>query len=615
MGRAGYAASVAFGTLVVLLTPGLAFRDDPPPQDADLIPAVVPVSDADDAYPLILKLNAAFPPSQGVSARERSILVNNFREKASDEPVVKGLIARNTKALALFGEISHRSAFRDPNYRDLGSIGMDTPIPQFLAVVSVARLSSLQAESLLKKGRGAEALAEALRIVDVGRSFTRFHQQLIEQIVGMLVMDIGTERALEIVTSGKLDRASLRGAAARLSAGSDTARGLQEALRYEYVREVHAFDHRSEIADLYRGLFSVPERGLTPKNLLVAAAAKGAWYIFLPHRTKALVAARFRRIIADAGGPCPRTQPARELLPLGPGPNIVGRILYNAIPAGEKIAVRRCETDFRASAAATAAALQAYRLDHGRFPASSAELTPGYLSAAPVDPFAGSRYARSADGRSFELCSGGASGEQKYSHADGLCVDSRAPVDVRKADVYGAGRDGWANLMNAAVNDRADALRLLIDDGADINGKDADGLTALMLVAVIGSEDTARILIDNGADVNAKAKDGRTALANASSRRRADMVRLLIARGADIDAVTGAPAQFELGRMYQLGQGVPKDLMRAFALFRKAAKQGYAPGKYQLARMCLLFPGWIVFYSAIVLMLLRSRERKRATAL
>ena len=404
MGRAEWNALVAVGAILFVLGLKLASRDDPPPQEADLLPAAaVPAAGTDDAYPLFLKLNAAFP----LTADERAVLTKHFDGKASSETAVAGYLARSTETLALFAELGRRSTFQDPNYRDLSAVGPATPVPQFFSVVAAAKLSSLQAEALLKKGRAAEALAQALTIVDAGRAFTRGHQQLIEYLVGLLVTDIGAKRALEIAASGKVDRARLVAAAAHMSAPSNAAPGLQEALRYQYLIQKHVLDHLPELAA------GNTRSKYAPRNLMIAASAKGGWYIYMPNRTRALFADRFRRMITEAGKPCLLAAvPEQEPLPIGLRPNMVGRILYDiAIPSYQKIFARRCESDFRETAAAAAAAVRAYRLDHGRFPASLSELTPGYLATAPVDPFSGGAPLYSAE--TGELHSAGKDSEGK----------------------------------------------------------------------------------------------------------------------------------------------------------------------------------------------------------
>ncbi|HEX4047963.1 MAG TPA: hypothetical protein VH309_09025 [Elusimicrobiota bacterium] len=403
MGRARRIAAGAAGMLVFILVVKLASRDDPPPQDADLIPAAIPASAADDAYPVYRRLDAALALTQ----EERGVLSKDFDGAVPDEPAVAGFIARSTEALALFARLDGRSAFLDPNYRDLSTVGPATPVPIMASVVAAAEMTSLQAESLLKAGRARDALAKSLLIVDAGRALTRARAQLLPNLVGTLLVQIGAKRALAAARSGRLDRATLLEAAARLSEPTDAAASLQNGLRYEYVRQAYTLDHLDEFS-IHRG-----EAGNTPRNLMIASMARGGWYAYLPHRTKALFAGRFHLLVAEAARPCLQARiPPFSPLPIGLRPNIVGRILFNiATPSYEKLYTRRCETDFRLTAAAAGAALQAYRLDHGRFPASLSELTPGYLAAAPVDAFTDAAPVYSS--QTGEIHSAGADSEGK----------------------------------------------------------------------------------------------------------------------------------------------------------------------------------------------------------
>lgn len=44
-------------------------------------------------------------------------------------------------------------------------------------------------------------------------------------------------------------------------------------------------------------------------------------------------------------------------------------------------------------------------------------------------------------------------------------------------------------------------------------------------------------------------------------------------------------SQVKLGRMYQVGEGVPQDDKQAITWFRKSAEQGFGPGQFYLGRM------------------------------
>lgn len=371
---AGVGGLLLFGWML------LASRDAPAPRDADLIPADAPVADGDNAYALFLKIKAALPLSQ----QEKTAIAKRLDGKASPEEasVAEAVIARSTEAAALFAEFSRRPAFQDPAARDLASLAVDAPVPEMGAVVAAARLNSLRADSLEKAGRSREALALALETVDAGRMLIRSRSTLIPNLVGRMLVEIGAKRVLQLVAGGKLDRAGLRDAAVRLSAPMNGAAGIQEALRFLYVEQSHLLDQLPQRV--------ASSRTSGKQDWRVGAMLHGGSFMYQPNRTKELYAARFRILITEAGKPCLQARvPPFEIVPYW-RPNMVGRVLYDiAIPQYEKLSAQRCEQEFRLTAAATSAAAAAYRLEHGRFPGSLAELTPGYLPTAPVDPFTG----------------------------------------------------------------------------------------------------------------------------------------------------------------------------------------------------------------------------------
>ena len=99
-------------------------------------------------------------------------------------------------------------------------------------------------------------------------------------------------------------------------------------------------------------------------------------------------------------------------------------------------------------------------------------------------------------------------------------------------------RSGVTPLMHSAIVGSADAMKLLLDNGADPNLTTTAGSTALMFSVTDIAK--VRLLLDRGANVNAASKFGRTALLLAAlSEGSADIVRLLITKGADVKVSDG----------------------------------------------------------------------------
>lgn len=107
------------------------------------------------------------------------------------------------------------------------------------------------------------------------------------------------------------------------------------------------------------------------------------------------------------------------------------------------------------------------------------------------------------------------------------------PVDSR-------GSDQATPLIAAALNDHADAARLLIEKGADVMARNSGGFTALHAAAYSGSLAVATLLADNKALLaDAANKAGVTPLFVAIEMNHPEVVELLIAKGSDVSRPEG----------------------------------------------------------------------------
>lgn len=120
-------------------------------------------------------------------------------------------------------------------------------------------------------------------------------------------------------------------------------------------------------------------------------------------------------------------------------------------------------------------------------------------------------------------------------------------------------KGGMTALLYAARDGKAEAARLLLDNGADIELHEANEITPLLMALLNGQIEVANVLLDYGAAVNVDDFYGRTPLFAAvdyrnldmNSKREADpktnsvnraalmpMIERLIAAGADVNART-----------------------------------------------------------------------------
>lgn len=119
-------------------------------------------------------------------------------------------------------------------------------------------------------------------------------------------------------------------------------------------------------------------------------------------------------------------------------------------------------------------------------------------------------------------------------------LDAGLPLDV-----FYAGEDdedpekGATPLSLAALNNRVEICKLLLDAGADIEAVDRneEARKPLHSAAYYGGRgDACKLLIDAGADVNAREGNGWTPLLLAAQTGSAQAGAVLIAGGADVDA-------------------------------------------------------------------------------
>ncbi len=103
-------------------------------------------------------------------------------------------------------------------------------------------------------------------------------------------------------------------------------------------------------------------------------------------------------------------------------------------------------------------------------------------------------------------------------------------------DIDGEDSTGYTPLTAAALYDREDVVRLLLDRKADVNKKDRGGQTALIVAAGKASRiGIARLLLDHDAAVDEKSSFENTALITAARGGSYDLVALFIEKGAALD--------------------------------------------------------------------------------
>lgn len=139
---------------------------------------------------------------------------------------------------------------------------------------------------------------------------------------------------------------------------------------------------------------------------------------------------------------------------------------------------------------------------------------------------------------------------------------------------------GETPLMLAAKSDFADAVQLLLDQGADPKRSNHFDETALHFAVLHYTTATVTALLDAGADVNAQDRTGQTPLHIAAHRNRRDVVRILLdadadpmikdKRGRRPDELCQAPVQQNTRRMVLERQQLRQKRGKAKTQFRRS---------------------------------------------
>ena len=168
-------------------------------------------------------------------------------------------------------------------------------------------------------------------------------------------------------------------------------------------------------------------------------------------------------------------------------------------------------------------------------------------------------------------------------------------LDVRNSEVidipFNAGTT--ALMMAALNNDNPGVIKLLLDSGLDINARDNGGRTALMLAAEWSTSRIINILLSVGADIAVKDNEGKRAANYARENRslKSRYVRTRLKGGETglqrhidekSDERNNPAAQFNLGQMYEKGEGVGQGHEEAVKWYREAAGQGDAEARSRL---------------------------------
>ena len=158
-----------------------------------------------------------------------------------------------------------------------------------------------------------------------------------------------------------------------------------------------------------------------------------------------------------------------------------------------------------------------------------------------------------------------------YERGEGTLPDAYKAIECYKNAATGGSSSAAYNLAlcyrsGIGTEPNEQLFRYWLEKAAEKGAKDAEGLLGEMQKSSVSGEELYNRACDLEYGANGARKD------KAAAAR-------LYAQAADAGY---APAQLNLGVMYEYGDGVPKDAVKAAALYRRAAEQGNAVAQCNL---------------------------------
>lgn len=398
---------ITIGVIVLLIIALLSLprflnlfaKDIAPIDDSDLSLKVVTVSNSDNAYFDLLKLDNAIYEPEGKS----QIILDMLAGKTWDDKVAEEVVSRNAQAFGYFAEAASKSKFQDPASADPTNITPNTVLPKMNSWRTAARLSAIKAMYLAKQGKDKEAMDEALNSVSIGQKIQESQGPLasIEYLVAIVMKRIGLETVQKILITSKLSSSDLKQYTQSLSKYYKNEDGLINSFKGEYRMQSWSLDAiASGNPEALKEV--VGEEG--SENLGIVNKVKDNYY-FKPNKTKLLLADYARVNIKSANEPCGEIK-ASEIPKLAPNnpaklyteENAIGKKLHDVVAASlTSVITKKCKEDLLVAGTQTLFAVKAYKNDTNNYPSSLNDLIPAYLSSIPQDSFDGKSLKYSAE--------------------------------------------------------------------------------------------------------------------------------------------------------------------------------------------------------------------------
>jgi hypothetical protein len=393
---------ICVGVPVALVAAGaiwiaIASRDIPPPDFSDLAFPFQNIPAEANAHTWFQAAGSNVVWGE----RERSVYDRYRNGGTAEVAEVEAILATNAPALALLRRGLACTACQPPLVTNLATFGGINIGP----VLGMAKLLSMDSRWKIRHNDTAGALADCLDLLRFGDLESRQATSLIQYLTAQMVCGMGCAAGTNLVTSGRLNDASLQtldNALRNLDVG---VVGLPNAMRGEFLfcSGVIKFFRWGDASEMF--LPNMP-----PALMSRLQKHRAPPFLLKPNETRLFYAQGAREVIRNVPLSY-REMTLRDFeheFGLQPGSqwqvllrgNAVGKILAAAIyPETKNTVEQRCRMECDRSGLRLLIACQRYERRNGLLPAKLDDLVPEFIEAVPKDPFDGQPLRYSAERR------------------------------------------------------------------------------------------------------------------------------------------------------------------------------------------------------------------------
>ena len=316
-----------------------------------------------------------------------------------DSDYVADVLDRNKEAYNLFKQALDVEYFQVPEYTD----GLAQFLPYLFDWREMALLWDVKSEYEFKQGNTDEAIDIAINNVKLGARMTEAKGSLVEQMIGLVIIDVGLERIVVITTTADISKEQAQIYVKALSKYDNLRPGMVQAYKVEYFYAIVPELERlrgARIKDLSALIKSLNEMSEMTEDEQIrqpdTSNYNSNYSIFNEEASKKVAADFYRELIKGAESDnyselnSERYNELREFIMADsstyPINNFAGRIILRLLlPGNETAILENFKVMSKASLVKALLALRAYKQDYGSLPYSLNALVPKYIDEIPKD--------------------------------------------------------------------------------------------------------------------------------------------------------------------------------------------------------------------------------------